>query len=167
MAGSLTRLIGKLWPSGLISPRTSQLSSFPSGTVAFKKVVAPAQAILGKDSFKFPLLSGWSQKDINTNDPIEVELASRLQNLALAHVAASTSKAYVGPYNAFVVWCGSLLRPRRPLQADDIAIALYLQFLMDTSKSFQLLKALQRLLLSYIRLICLQTILLVHLKCVW
>ncbi len=103
MAGPFTRLVGKLWPSGLISPRTTHLSSCPSGTVAFKKVVALAQAILGKDSIELPLLSGWSQKDINTNDPIEVALASRLQNSALAHVAASTSKAYVGPWNAFVL----------------------------------------------------------------
>jgi hypothetical protein len=72
MAGPLTRLIGSSWPSGLISPRTTHLSSFPSEIVALKKVVAPVQAILGKDSFKFPLLSDWSQKDINTNDPIEV-----------------------------------------------------------------------------------------------
>ena len=50
MAGPLTRLVGKSWPSGLISPRTTPLSSFPSEADAFKKVVAPAQAILGKDS---------------------------------------------------------------------------------------------------------------------
>jgi hypothetical protein len=141
MAGPLTRLVGKSWPSGLISPRTTHLSSFPSETVAFKRVVAPAQAILGKDSIEFPLLSGWSQKGINTNDPIEVALASRLQDSALAYVAASTSQAYVGPWNAFVLWCGSLLGPRRPLPTDDITIALYLQSLMDTDKSFSTIKS--------------------------
>ncbi len=120
----------------MISPRTTHLSSVPSGTVAFKNVVAPAQAILGKGSIEFPLLSGWSQKDINTNDHIAVALASRLQDSALAHVAASTSKAYVGPWNAYVLWCGSLLRPRRPLPADDITVALYLQSLMDAAKFF-------------------------------
>ncbi len=57
--------------------------------------------MLGQGSLDVPLLSGWSQKDINKDDPIEVALASRLQNSALAHVAASTSKAYVGPWNAF------------------------------------------------------------------
>jgi len=141
MAGPSTRLVGKSWPSGLISPRTTHSSNFPSGTVAFKKVVAPAQAILGKSSIEFPLLSGWSQKDININDPIEVALASRLQDSALAHVAASTSKAYVGPWNAYILWCGALLRPRRPLPADDITVALYLQSLMDTAKSFSTIKS--------------------------
>ena len=59
----------------------------------------------------------------------------------MAHVAASTSKAYVGPWNAFVLWCGSLLRPRRPLPADDITVALYLQSIMDTAKSFSTIKS--------------------------
>ena len=72
IAGPSPRLVGKSWLSGLISPQTVAVSSFLSGTNAFKRVVAPAQAILGKGSIEFPLLSGWSQKDINTNDPIEV-----------------------------------------------------------------------------------------------
>jgi len=69
----------------------------------FKRVVAPAQAILGEGSIEIPLLSGWSQKGLNTNDPVEVASTSRLQNSALAHVASSTSKAYVGPFDAFVL----------------------------------------------------------------
>jgi hypothetical protein len=42
-----------------------------------------------------------------------VALAGELQSSALAHVATSTSNAYVGPWNAFVSWCNNLLRPRR------------------------------------------------------
>ena len=123
--------------------------------------------ILGKGCIEFPLLSGWSQKDINTNDPIEVALASRLQNSALAQVADSTSKAYVGPWNTFVLWCGSLLKPRRPLPADDITVALYFQSLMDSANSFPTIKALPLLLLSFIRLNCLPTILRGRPKFVW
>jgi hypothetical protein len=89
----------------------------------------------------FPFLSGWSQKDINTNEPIEIALASRLHNSALAHVAASTSKAYVGPWNAFVLWCGSLLKPRWFLPANDITVALYLQSLMDVANSYSTIKS--------------------------
>jgi hypothetical protein len=47
----------------------------------------------------------------------------------------------VGPWNAFVLWCGSLLRPRRPLLADDITVALYLQSLMDSANSFSTIKS--------------------------
>ena len=57
----------------------------------FKKVVVPAQAILGAGVNDLPPTSGWSNKDINFNDPIEAALAGELQNSALAHVAASTS----------------------------------------------------------------------------
>ena len=56
-----------------------------------------------------PLSSGWSTKNINLDDPIEVALAGELQFSALAHVTASTSHAYVGPCNAFVLWCSNLL----------------------------------------------------------
>ena len=84
----------------------------------------------------FPFLSGWSKKDINTNEPIEIALVSRSHNSALAHVAASTSKAYVGPWNALVLWCGSLLKPRRPLPTGDITVALYWQSFMDSANSF-------------------------------
>jgi hypothetical protein len=53
----------------------------------FKKVVIPAQAILGVGINDFPPSSGWSTKDNNLDDPIEVALAGELQNSALAHVA--------------------------------------------------------------------------------
>jgi hypothetical protein len=60
----------------------------------------------------------------------------RLQNSALDHVADSTSSAYVGPWYTFLIWCGPLLRLRRPLPADDLMVALlYLQPLMDSAKS--------------------------------
>jgi hypothetical protein len=93
---------------------------------AFKRDVTPARAILGIGNLESPSSSGWSLKDINNNDPIEVALASKLQDCALAHVAASTYYTYVGPWTAFVLWCHSLLRPRRPLPVDDISVALYL-----------------------------------------
>ena len=70
---------------------------------AFKKVVVPARAILEGGNIEACVSSGWSNKDINTNDLVEVALAGRLQNSALSHVAAFTSKAYVGPWNAFVL----------------------------------------------------------------
>ncbi len=69
----------------------------------FKKFVVPAQAILGTGFNDVQPSSGWSTKDINNDDPIEVALADELQNSALAHVAAPTSHAYVGPWNAFVL----------------------------------------------------------------
>ena len=56
-------------------------------------------------------------------------------------MAASTSKAYVGPWNAFVSWCNSLLNPGRPLLADDITVALFLQSLMDSANSLATLKS--------------------------
>jgi len=72
---------------------------------------------------------------------VEVALAGRLQMSALAHVAGSTSRAYVGPWNAFVSWCGSLMRPRRPLPVDDLTVALYFQSLIDNANSFSTVKS--------------------------
>jgi hypothetical protein len=83
----------------------------------------PARATLGGGTLSLPINSGWAGKDINMDDPVELALAGRLQMSALAHVAGSTSRAYVGPWNAFVSWCGSLMRPRRPLPADDLTVA--------------------------------------------
>ena len=68
-------------------------------------------------------------------------LAGELQNSALAHVAASTSHAYVGPLNAFVLWCQNLIRPRRSLPAEDITVALYMQSLMNSANSFSSIKS--------------------------
>ena len=105
------------------------------------KVVASTRTILGVGNLEVLPSSGWSLKDISTNDPIEVDLANCLQNSALAHVAASTPKAYVGPWNAFVIWCCSLLRHRRSLPADDITVALHVQSLMDSANSFSIIKS--------------------------
>ena len=64
----------------------------------------PAHATLGKGSLRLPLHIGWTGKDVNIDDPVEVELlAGRLQMSALAHVSGCTSPAYVGPWNAFVL----------------------------------------------------------------
>ena len=68
-------------------------------------------------------------------------MAGRLQMSALAHVAGSTSRAYVGPWNAFVLWCGSLRRPRRPLPGDDLTFALYFNSLMDNANSLSTIKS--------------------------
>ncbi len=97
------------------SLKSPPVYSFPSAIGVFKKVVVPTQAILGVGINDAPPSSGWSTKDINFDDPIEVALAGELQNSALAHVAASTSHAYVGPLNAFVLRCQNLTRPRRSL----------------------------------------------------
>ena len=107
----------------------------------FKKVIIPAQAILGVGINNVPPSSGWSSKNINLEDPIEVALAGELQSSALAHVATSTSNAYVGPWNAFVSWCNNLLRPRRSLPAEDITVALYMQSLMNSANSFSTIKS--------------------------
>jgi hypothetical protein len=136
------------------------LSSFPSGIDAFKKVVAPAQAILGKGSIEIPLLSGWSQKDINTNNTIQVALASRLPNSALAHVATSTSKAYVGPWNAFFCCMALFLSLDDLFQPTTLRSRCICNHLWIVIILSLLLKALPLLLLSFIRLMCLPTILL-------
>ena len=100
-----------------------------------------ARATLGGGSLSLPLNIGWAGKDVSIDDPVEVELAGRLQMSALAHVAGSTSRAYVGPWNAFGLWCGSLMRPRRPLLADDLTVALYFQPLIDNTNSFSTIKS--------------------------
>ncbi len=66
-----------------------------------QKGVSPAQAILGVDIHDVPPSSGWSAKNVNLDDPIEVVLAGKIQSNALALVTASTSHAYVGTWNAF------------------------------------------------------------------
>jgi hypothetical protein len=112
-----------------------------SESVAFKKVVMPARSTLGGGTLSLPINSGWEGKDINIDDPVELALAGRLQMPALAHVAGSTSLAYVGPWNAFVPWCSSLMRRRRPLPADDPTVALYFQSLMDNANSFSTIRS--------------------------
>jgi hypothetical protein len=116
-------------------------SNSPSGIVMLKKVVIPDQAILGVGINHIPPSSGWSNKNINLDDPIEMALARELQSPALAHVAASTSQANVGPWNAFVFWCRNLLRPRRFLPDEDITVALYMQSLMKSANSYSTIKS--------------------------
>ena len=114
---------------------------YQSTIVALNKVVMPARATLGRGALSFPINTGWAGKDISIDSPVEVALAGRLQLSALAHVAESTSRAHIGPWNAFVLWCGSLMRLRRPLPADDLAVALYLQSFMDNANSFSTIKS--------------------------
>ena len=72
---------------------------------------------------------------------MEVALAAGAKSSALAHVAGSTGAAYAGPWQHFVEWCSSLARPRCPLPADDFTVALYLQSVVERSKSFALVKS--------------------------
>ncbi len=74
-----------------------------------------------------------------------------VKKTALAHVAASTSKADVGPWNAFVVWCYSLIKYRRPLPVEDITVNLYLQSLMDSANSFSTIKSASASIAFYTR----------------
>jgi len=94
--------IGKLWPSALISRKNLHATNYQKETVAFNRVVARARATLGAGSLEVPPRSGWDLKDVKINDPVEVALATSHQKAALAHVAESTSGAYVDPWNAFV-----------------------------------------------------------------
>ena len=71
--------------------------------VAFKKITIPARATLGEEIINFSQKYGWACKDVNSNDTGEMELAYRLQISALAHVTGCTLRAYVGPWNAFVL----------------------------------------------------------------
>ena len=134
--------LGHFWPSGLISRKEigKVVESSPRETGAFKAVVTPAGAILGIGNNKV-IFSGWSSMDINLADPVEVALAARVQQAAIDHVADSTSGAYVGPWNAFVKWCGERLSERCPLPASDHTVALYLQSVSDGSKTFAPVKS--------------------------
>jgi hypothetical protein len=89
VAGTSLRQVGNSWPSGLIFRQPIPLQSSQKEIGAFKKVVVPVRAILGGSIIEPCGSSGWSIKDINTNDPVEVALAGRLQNSAMSHVAAS------------------------------------------------------------------------------
>ncbi len=86
-------------------------------------IVRHVGAILGIGKNKFNS-SGWVSLDVNREDPVEVAVAARVQHFAMAHVVGSTSKAYVGPWNAFVKWCGEHLYERCPLPASDFTAAL-------------------------------------------
>ena len=72
---------------------------------------------------------------------MEVALAARLQHFAMAPVAGSTSKEYVGPWNKFVIWCGERLSERCPLPASNFTVALYLQSVADGVKTFAPVKS--------------------------
>ena len=115
----------------------------------------------------FPSNSYWTGKDVNIYDPVEVELARHLKMSALAHVARSTSFAYVGPWNAFVLWCGSLMRSRRPLCAYDLTVELYFQSLLDRANMFSTIKSTSAFIAFFIRLFYLLIILLGLPKYVW
>jgi len=110
--------------------------------VFFEAVVGPAGAILGIGKNRVTS-SGWASLDVNREDPVEVAMGARLQHSTMAHVAGSTSKRYVGLWNAFVKWCGEHLSERCPLPATDFTVALYLQSVADggANKSFAPVKS--------------------------
>ena len=87
----------------------------------------PARATLGGGFLSLPINTGWAGKDVSIDNHVEVELAGRLYMSALTHVAGSTSRAhiYAGPWNAFILWCSSLMRPREPLLADDLTFICF------------------------------------------
>ena len=59
----------------------------------------------------------------------------------MAHVADSTALAYVGPWNAFVRWCGARLSERCPLPASEYTVTLYVQSVADDAKTFAPVKS--------------------------
>ncbi len=63
-------------------------------------------------------------------------MAKRLHKFAAMHVAGSTAKAYRGPWNHFVDLCACMKVPRCPLPGDEIAVALYLQSVVERAKIF-------------------------------
>ena len=130
-------LTSLLWPSGLISRKEKGIvvRSSPKETDAFKAVV-----ILGTGRNSVTS-SGWASLDVNRDDPMEVALAARLQYSATAHVAGSTSKEYVGPWNKFVKWCGERVSERCPLPASGFTVALFLQSVADGAKTFAPVKS--------------------------
>ena len=75
--GGLT-VTGSSWLCASTSLTSPPTSKSPSGIVVFKKVVIPAQAILGIGINDVPPSSGWSTKNINLDDPIERALAGEL-----------------------------------------------------------------------------------------
>jgi hypothetical protein len=80
--------------------------------------------------------SGWASLYVNRDDLVEVALAARLQNFAMAHVVGSNSKKYVGSWNKFVKWCGERLSERCSLPASGFTVALFLQSVADGAKTF-------------------------------
>ena len=141
MVESSPRRIDKLWLCGSTSQKFIRAICSRSAIAAFKKGVMNTRATLGGGALSLSINTGWAGKEVHIDDPVEVAMAGRLQISVLAHVAGSTSRAYVGPWNAFVLWCGSLMRPRRPLPADDLTFVLYFQSLMDNANSFSTMKS--------------------------
>jgi len=71
VAGTSIRQVGNSWPSELIFRQPIQLQSSQKEIGAFKKVVVLARAILGGGIIEPCVSSGWYDKDINLNDPVE------------------------------------------------------------------------------------------------
>jgi len=113
---------------------------FRSETAAFKAVIRHAGAILGIGRNSVTS-SGWASQDVKRDDPVDVALTPRLQHSAMAHVAGSTSKEYVGPWNKIVKWCGKRLSERCPLPAADFTVVLYFQSVEDRAKTFAPVKS--------------------------
>ncbi len=85
--------------------------------------------------------SGWDLQSFNATDPVEIALAASVRDAAKAHVDGSTSNAYLGPWSNFVDWCASLDVPRCSLPASQMTVAMYLQSVVDRSKSYAPVKS--------------------------
>jgi hypothetical protein len=76
-AGTFTRPIGKLWPSGFISHRAGISVRSSSVIGAFTEVELPAGAYRGTAS-GVGRDTGWARLDVNQSDPVELPLAADL-----------------------------------------------------------------------------------------
>ena len=129
----LSRQVGWLSPSGLISRSVGIEGGSRSATSAFAEVVVPAGATRGIAS---GWASGWALLDDNREDPVELTLASDLHKSVLSHVAESSCGKYTCQLSMFVAWCDTLAEPRASLPASDDTVALCMQFVMNGAKIF-------------------------------
>ena len=68
-------------------------------------------------------------------------MAADLQKSVLAHVTESSCGKYTGQFTMFAAWCDARAEPRATLPASDGTVALYLQSVMNTAKTFTPVKA--------------------------
>jgi hypothetical protein len=56
-----------------------------------RRLFLPTRSTLGEEILNFSPNFGWAGKNVNINDPVEIDLAGRLRMSALAHVVGATS----------------------------------------------------------------------------
>ncbi len=126
---------GQSWRSAWTSRGLGLPLPSLGGNGASAEAAPPATFASGTGNSE-AIASGWDLQSFNSNDPVEVGLASSLHEVVVAHVTGSTASAYVGPWNHFVNWCASLAIPRCPLPSSEITVALYLRYVVQRSKSY-------------------------------